>query len=741
MSTSDAISFDACDPMVIVLDAKGRVVQFNASAERVLGYVSANVLGRKFCELVIIPEDSEGFASTITEAVKSGTTTAGVNDWIARNGHAQLVRWAIVPVSHDPETDVVVAGAIPSGGAPSEEMFYQLFHANPHPVMLSKLSDGQIVDVNAGFVQALGYSREEMIGKTSLDVGIWALPEERQKLVQQLCENGAVRGFLIHTKTNTGKIRQFEISVECLRQGEESLLLAIAHDITDQSRIESRLVAVDTQWRNTFDAIEDMVVIIDPDYLVVDANRAMLELVGGEKIVGRSTFDVFHGKLETLANCASLRLFSGSANLHLEVEEPCLGGRWFDIHAYASKDDTGQVKQAVIVARDITQRKSLAGQLRHAQKMEAIGRLAGGVAHDFNNQLTAITGYSELVLSRLTDDSLMRQEVEEIRDAGKRAANLVSQLLAFSRRQILQPARVNINAMLNDMSKILSRVLGEHIELKIEGADDLWSVKADLAQLQQVIINLAVNSRDAMPSGGELTIATANLEIDKTTAVGTGQLTPGPYVTLSVRDTGAGMDDVTRAHLFEPFYTTKEGGNVAGLGLSTVYGIVKQSGGQIMLESALDKGTCVTVYLPRMMEAEEMPVEATDDARSLRGTETILLVEDEDAIRRLAGTILRSHGYRVIEAEGGVEALRVSRLHQGPIHLLLTDVVLPRVSGPSVAERMLDFKPETKVLFMSGYTEESSLLKSILNKKASFLPKPFTPDALATKVREVLDSD
>jgi PAS domain S-box-containing protein len=622
----------------------------------------------------------------------------------------------------------------------AQRIFQQIFHAAPHPALVSRMEDGCIVDVNESCLRILGYERDAIIGRTSADVGLFANLEERDSIIKRLAQDGAVRDVVIHTRAQSGSIHPLRVSVERLDINDSPLILWLAEDITARSKLDAQLALTAKRWRSTFDAIEEMVVIFDPDRNVLDANRAMRELIGTEEIAGRSCYDVFNGRLDSLANAADLDVFASGMTVQLAVQEASMGNRWFDLHAYACNDDADHMYQVVVIVRDITERRQLEDQLRHAQKMEAVGRLAGGVAHDFNNLLTAITGYSELILSRLKADDPMRMEVEEIKSAGDRAASLTSQLLAFGRKQMLQPTDVCINDLLKDMNHILSRMMGENVELTMNLAPDLGNVRADPVQLQQVFINLAVNARDAMAEGGEVEILTANVDFQTPTPRDAGTIRPGNYISLAMRDSGAGMDEVTRTHLFEPFYTTKQDGEGLGLGLSTVYGIVKQSGGHVDVESELDKGTTFTVYLPRIMEANNMSSDSRSVANSLRGTETILLVEDEDAVRKLASTILRSHGYRVIEAEGGVEALRICRLHQGDIHLLLSDVVLPRVSGPSVAERMVDFKPGTKVLFMSGYTEESSLLKSILKKDAAFLPKPFTPEALAAKVREVLDA-
>jgi two-component system cell cycle sensor histidine kinase/response regulator CckA len=379
-------------------------------------------------------------------------------------------------------------------------------------------------------------------------------------------------------------------------------------------------------------------------------------------------------------------------------------------------------------------------QLRQAQKMEAVGRLAGGVAHDFNNLLTVIRGYSELLLGRLGPTDAMRKDMEEVKKAADRASGLTRQLLAFSRRQFIAAKVVDLNALVANMDGMLRRLIGEDIvELCAELDSSTGAIKADPGQVEQVIMNLVVNARDAMPKGGRLTIETRNVTIGKGARLDAVGVEPGAYVLLTVCDTGHGMDAETRSHLFEPFFTTKEKGKGTGLGLSTVYGIVKQSGGSITVESAPGRGTTFRIYFPRV--EQEIPgsaggVETIDPAH---GRETILLVEDEPSVRGLVHETLRLHGYTVLEARHGIEALLTSARYVGPIHLLLTDVVMPQMSGPEVAEKLLIVRPGTKVLYMSGYPDHPVFDQGGVSRETGFLPKPFSPHVLAQKVREVLD--
>ncbi len=383
---------------------------------------------------------------------------------------------------------------------------------------------------------------------------------------------------------------------------------------------------------------------------------------------------------------------------------------------------------------------ALQEQFRQSQKMEAIGQLAGGIAHDFNNLLTVISGYSELSLSELKGDGDLRENIEEIKKAARRASDLTRQLLAFSRRQILEVKVLDLNIVLRDLDKMLRRVIGEDIELVTTYFENLERIKTDRGQIEQVIMNLAINAKDAMPSGGKLTIETANIELDEEYARSHIAVTPGRYVMLSVSDTGVGMTPEVRDRVFEPFFTTKEMGKGTGLGLSTVYGIVKQSGGNIWVYSEPGRGTTFKIYLPRMDEPLDERVERMVEKERPGGDETILLVEDDKEVRMLAVRILKTQGYRVLEASEGREALRALKGYDGLINLLLTDVVMPEMSGRELANRLIPFHPKMKVLYMSGYTDSAIVHHGILDKGVNYIQKPFTVDGLARKVRGVLDN-
>jgi PAS domain S-box-containing protein len=417
-------------------------------------------------------------------------------------------------------------------------------------------------------------------------------------------------------------------------------------------------------------------------------------------------------------------------------------GSWRVLESTASavRDSAGKVQNLIIVNRDITDRRSLEEQFRQAQKMEAIGRLSGGVAHDFNNLLGVIIGYAEILTESTNNAEIVQGSADEILKAGKRAASLTRQLLAFSRQQVLELKVLDLNAVVVDMEKMLLRLIGEDVELTTLLDPKLGRIKADAGQLEQVVMNLAVNARDAMPEGGKLIIQTVNFQMDEHFVRRYPYpVKPGAYARLTVQDTGTGMDAPTQARIFEPFFTTKEKGKGTGLGLSTVYGVVKQSGGYIEVQSEIGKGTTFIIYMPTVEAAIETDATVHENAAG-KGVETILLVEDEAALRTLSRNLLQLGGYTVIEAQNGNEALEIVEKHQGTIHLLLTDVVMPGISGRELAKKLTLQRPDLKVVYMSGYTGQAVGDNEVLGKRSFFLQKPFSRQSLTQKVREALDS-
>jgi len=471
-------------------------------------------------------------------------------------------------------------------------------------------------------------------------------------------------------------------------------------------------------------------------------------------LIQTEDFNEFQDRFPTLLSTFQAG-FRSIMNVPLFSKGKIIGGlllRSRKPYAYTDKDVrlaerigsqiAGAIANAQLYAERIQaekERAALEEQLRQSQKMEAIGQLAGGIAHDFNNLLTVISGYSEFSLRELQGDSDLRENLEEIKKAARRASDLTRQLLAFSRRQILEMEVLDLNTVLGDLDKMLCRMIGEHIELVTTFSENLGRIKTDRGQIEQVIMNLAINARDAMPSGGKIIIGTTNVELDEDYAHKHTAVKPGRYVMLSVSDTGVGMTPEVRDRIFEPFFTTKEKGKGTGLGLSTVYGIVKQSGGNIWVYSEPGHGTTFKIYLPIMDEPFEEAVERKVSKELPGGSETVLIVEDDKEVRMLAMRILKTQGYRVLEASHGGDALRVLEEWKGPIDLMVTDVVMPEMSGRELANRLIPFHPKIKVLFMSGYTDNAIVHHGVLDKGINYIQKPFTMDGLGRKVREVLD--
>jgi PAS domain S-box-containing protein len=478
---------------------------------------------------------------------------------------------------------------------------------------------------------------------------------------------------------------------------------------------------------------------------IIDANPAFLELLGlssSADVVGQHIYSLYADSEQWFNLADHLRSTAPFRGLTAEWKRKS-GNTVVRISGRAVTNGKENVVIFEIFAEDVTERRALEEQLRQSQKMEAVGRLAGGIAHDFNNLLMVISGYSEFLLERLGDEPQLRGPAQEIASASERASALTRQLLTFSRKQMLAPRIVNLNDIATENLKMLRRMIGEDIDLVMIPGQNLWSVRADGGQIEQVIMNLAVNARDAMPSGGKLTIETANVTLDEEYSRVHAPLRPGDYVMFSITDSGAGMDAETQSHMFEPFFTTK-GTKGTGLGLSTVYGIVKQSGGYVWVSSDVGRGTTFKIYLPRVPSLEEPLVQAAAPPVQFQevepGTETILVVEDEANLRYLARQYLEKQGYRVVEAADGAVAMQIAVAHEGVIHLLLTDVIMPGMNGRELAQRISEIRPNVKVLYMSGYTENVIGHNGTLEAGVRLLQKPFNLRDLKSRVREVLDT-
>jgi PAS domain S-box-containing protein len=534
--------------------------------------------------------------------------------------------------------------------------------------------------------------------------------------------------------------------------GRVASLVHVIRDITERKGAEAALRESEAKYRIVADNTYDWEFWIDEDERLLYCSPSCVRITGhrAEEFLADPTFyaRVVHPDDRAIyeAHRRTSKTSPDASSAEFRVVRPDGSVRWVGHVCVPVHDESGVAIGRRGSNRDVTERKhaeeekaKLQADLLQSQKIESIGRLAGGVAHDFNNILTVILGYVNFALRDVREGDPLRDALAEIQTAGERAAALTRQLLAFSRKQVLQPVSLNLNRVAADLEKMLRRLIGEDVDLVLAPAPDLGRVTADPGQIEQVLINLAVNARDAMPDGGKLTIETANVEIDAEYAAHHVAVKPGPYVLLAVSDTGHGMDEATRARVFEPFFTTKQVGKGTGLGLSTVYGIVKQSGGNVWVYSEPGKGTSFKIYLPRDASDAAPTVRDAAPAARVEGTETLLIVEDEESLRGLATRILARLGYTVLTAANGGEALLLCEQHAKEIHLVLTDVVMPMMGGRVLVERLRGVRPGIKVLYMSGYTDNAIVHHGVLDADVKFIGKPFRADDLATKVREVLD--
>jgi PAS domain S-box-containing protein len=527
--------------------------------------------------------------------------------------------------------------------------------------------------------------------------------------------------------------------LEFLSSVADQIALAI-----ERKRAEEELGESEERYRDLVENALDIIYTHDFEGNCTSANKAVEDVLGYtiKEAVSKNMANMVVPEDMEKAGQMMADLHAGKAATVTELEVFTKDGHRVALEVNARLMEENGVPVGIQgVARDITARKHLEEQFLQSQKMEGIGMLAGGIAHDFNNLLTAILGFSELTLKRMPAHDPFRPNIEEIKEAGKRAASLTGQLLAFSRKQILKPAVHNVNTVVENLEKMLRRIIRENIELKTVLDPELGNINADPVQIEQVIMNLAVNARDAMPTSGTLTIETQNVYYDAEDAGTSFTLDPGPYVKMVFTDTGEGMDEQTRQRIFEPFFTTKAVGRGTGLGLSTVHGIVKQSRGDIAVYSKIGHGTTFEIYFPRVDEPVKKPKWIEDLGGRFHGTETILLVEDEEIVRNLVCEILTSNGYNVLEASSGKAALSICDTFSEPIHMLLTDVIMPNMSGGQVADLVMKMRPEIKVLYISGYADDSITHAVFYDSDTAFLEKPFTPDGIARKVRAVLNSN
>jgi PAS domain S-box-containing protein len=733
---------------IISFDRDGTVRSWSSAAEQMFGWTAAEVIGKRY---PLIPRGAEPEFKTNFEHLVHGGVLRNVQAVRQRKDGSEIEVTLSAAALHggtDEITGVVTvladntaAKAAERELRESEERYRNLVESSPTAIAVH--SDRKLVYVNPTTVRLFGASRaEDLLGR---DPAALVHPDYLQRYHERTLE--VERGEAVPmaeaklVRLDGSVIHAEVISISHMYQGRPAVQVAM-RDITEARAMEAALQESEERFRRAILDAPMPIMIHAEDGRVLQLNRAWSDVTGytAEELpttndwVAKLFPDAEPDIRDYIQGLYQLEAPRQGSEFSIRTKSGAM--RIWSFSTAPLGPPTKYGRAVITMAMDITERQSLEHQLAQAQKMEAIGLLAGGVAHDFNNLLTVISGYANLLMESLSEFDPATQQVKEIAGAAERAAALTRQLLAFSRKQVLQPANVDINSAVRDSERMLRRLIGEDIEIGIALANEEMRAMVDPGQLAQIIMNLAVNARDAMPEGGTLSIQTEGAELGKEFTAGHPTIAPGPYVRLSISDTGAGMDAATLARIFDPFFTTKASGAGTGLGLSTVYGIIKQSNGHISVESEPGHGTAFQIYFPRIFEAAR--VVETAAPVSCRGTETVLVVEDELALRKLARDILCHAGYKVVEAANGGEALLACERHPAEIALMITDLIMPGMSGRELADRLAPLRPGMKVLFMSGYTSHAVLNTGVLESGVQFIQKPFTPSMLTDKVRQIL---
>jgi two-component system cell cycle sensor histidine kinase/response regulator CckA len=733
--------FDATPIAKLVCDAETlAIVDANRSALERYGYTRDELLAFQLTDLHP-PAEREMIAAV---ARSHSARLANAGDWTHRTRAGTLlnVELSFSRLTFGSREVVLVVAFDIAERQRAEALFRAAVSVSPNGLIMIDRT-GTIKLVNHQIEAIFGYSQDELLGRSVETLLPAHLREIHAQHRHEFLQNPVPRrmgvGRELFGLDRNGRNVPIEIGLAPTVLNGEVMVLASVIDIRARRLAEQSIKDAAARWQALMESAMDGVTLVGTDGIIIECNQRMAA------VLGRSIEDVIGHHIGSFAEPGDI-----NDSMDAFLQALTLGsGQVFGVRLLRADRSVAVVDFAVntvqfgserimlSIGRDVTEQRLLEHQYRQSQKMEAIGRLAGGVAHDFNNMLTAILGYAELIIMALPRDTPVQDDLQEIQGAARRAAGLTSQLLAFSRQQVLAPVVLNLNAVVTGVRKMLERVIGEDVAIELELDPQLKNVLADRGQVEQVLMNLCVNARDAMPQGGTLTIHTENAELTEGYADQHQSVTPGSYVMVAVTDTGVGMSEEVRARVFEPFFTTKEKGKGTGLGLATSYGIVKQSGGFIWAYGEPGHGATFKFYLPAVRAAAvATPISPREE--ELRGTETVLVAEDDDVLRKLTSNVLRHYGYTVLTAANAAEAIRVSRAHQRPVQLLLTDLIMPGESGRSLATRLVEEQPGIKVLFMSGYTDDAVARQGVMQEGSGFLQKPFTPATLARKIREVL---
>ncbi len=749
-------TLDSMGDGVVVADEKGKFLLFNPAAEEILRFGVSDTKPEQWAEQYQLyqPDGDTLYRTTDLPLVRAAIDGTHVDQVEMYINHHRVPEGRWISVTARPMHDD--AGSLRGGVAVFRDISKQkrieerlardaLLLGNVRDAVIVSDISGVVTYWNEGATHLFGWTADEMLGRPI--VGRVSESEQQRvtEMMQLIVEQGEWIGEWFASRKDGSRIWiETRVTRITNARGQATGIMSVSHDITGRKQAAEELRIRD----RAIQAVSQGILITDPrqpDNPITFVNHGFERLTGysADEVVGR--------------NCRFLQGPKSDPDTVSQIRDAVRNGRsctaqlinyrkdgsefWNELSISPVTDTDGRLIHFVGVQNDVTTRRTLEDQFRQAQKMEAVGQLAGGVAHDFNNMLAVILGYSDALRTSTHLDSDEKESVDEIHAAAQRAAALTRKLLAFSRKEVLEPKVLNLNSIVTEMEKMCRRTIGEDIELKTNLQSTLWPVKVDPSQMEQVILNLVVNARDAMPQGGSVTIETDNVEFARTDPAKPAELLAGLYVKLAAHDTGHGMDPSTMSHIFEPFFTTKEPGKGTGLGLAFVYGIVKQSMGHVAVDSAPGRGTTFTIYLPSVRGAHQTLAENQSATDVAGGRETVLLVEDEDNVRKLLARTLRKLGYEVLEACNGLEAITIYQYTDTTIDLVVTDVVMPQMSGRVLIEQLRAINPKVKMFFISGYTDDAILKQGIMELGVHFLRKPFLPLDFAAKVREVLDAE
>ncbi len=735
---------------IIVIDEDSKILFANRATERIFGYIKDELLGQQLT--MLMPDYLRHVhRQAITKYVEIGKrhlSWEGVElPGLHKSGKEICLQISFGEFVRDGKHVFTGTCRDITEHKRFEQERFQLaaIVESSEDAIIGKDLDGIITSWNKGAERIYGYSAEEVLGKPVSAL----IPENRADETPQIMERLKRGEHIKHSETarvtKSGERIHISLTASPIRDEAGRIVGAsdVERDITARKQVEEALRASEQRYRSLFESVVHGIYRVSVDGQFFEVNPALAAMLGYEstdEVVRLNTANLYADQEE---RSRLVQKWLAKERIEDEVNWNRRGGEIIRVRLSGRTltDQQGIVQGFEFIAEDVTERRALEAQLRQAQKIEAVGQLAGGVAHEFNNFLGVILGYSELMSEEAGDNESLRRKIAEIKAATQRAASVTRQLLAFSRKQLLEPKVLDLNKAIWETHDLLRRLVPSNIDIVPVLAPTIGQVKVDPGQVQQILINLVVNARDVMPEGGKVVIETANVDLDEKGASQHVDLRPGSYVLLSVSDTGCGMDAKTRSHIFEPFFTTKQPGKGTGLGLSTIYGIVKHSGGCITLESAVAKGTIFRIYLPVVQAAVEEANVAPPARLEQGGTETILVVEDEMALRRLLCVSLDRRGYEVLAAKDGAEAIEIFRQHGDQIHLVVTDIMMPHVDGLELRQRIATLRPNVRFLFISGYSDETIEQHQTLAQGCAFLEKPFLPDELASKVRELLKGE